>query len=644
MNPLSYFSTHFMLRYDLPIAAMALIGGFYLLRRNTTRKFLGRKPAAIVQYVLLAALAVTALLAVENYRATDYYRYDSYLNAYEFYHYYIGSKYGREVGYVDMYAASLIADAETGMKWKHQTGTIRDLSSGRHVNYKEFLDKANEYKAKFTPERWEEFKKDIVWFKAHLVQSRWSGILRDKGYNGTPVWTMLVGGLLSNTISTDNEWGMMFLALLDPLLILITFIMVVWAFGPRTAFLMIVLLGTSYVMKWWHMKGAYLRTDWAMCLVMSACLIRKNKFTAAGIVTGYAALSRIFPAIMVFGVGAKLFWDLINLMVTHIKKLHDRLEMAKRPLEVRLLFRFTVTLFICLLIWRSYTLLSGVIIPFLCLEERSAHGFFGQLVSGAGGYSPLLQVIILAAWVCIGVYWAALFCWGFWKKVLERRYAYFFLAFAATTVGLLGVSSLYWHGTDYWAQYRAKISKHNEDISTWRVGYKYIFIADFGDDFSYIEKPLKAWQPRSHSSWFNEKKTEWWTTQVYILLLTLFACMTLKDYRAYLLGFIPMFFLISPTYYYYIMLLVPLLFFAPRIEHGRYAAGMCFMYLTGMSGYWFYTMWQQNYGTYYWISFQIMVLLLYMLFLAYIENIKFAAEWRSARRAYKMDASIPDTI
>ena len=353
---------------------------------------------------------------------------------------------------------------------------------------------------------------------------------------------------------------------------------------------------------------------------------------------------RIFPAIMIFGIAAKLFWDILGLMFTQIKKLYDRLEVARRPLEVRLLFRFTVALFVFLLVWRSYALLSGVIIPFMAQEERTIGGFFSLLVSGTGGYSPLLQAVILAVWICLGVYWSVLLFWGVWTKVLQPRYLYFLIAFVITTIGLLGASVLYWHGTDYWAQYREKIGRHNEDISTWRVGYKYIFIADFGDDFSYIDKPIKAWQPRSHSSWFNEKQTEWWTTQIYVLLLTFFACMALKDYRAYILGFVPMFFLISPTYYYYIMLLVPLLFFAPRVEQGRYAAGMCFMYLTGMSGFWFYTMWQQNYGTYYWLSFQIMVMLLYMLFLAYIENIMSFADRCSSRRADKVKDTIAHTI
>ena len=630
MNLTTLYPLNTILRFYLPTAAIMLVVLYYLLRRAPVQPLLGEYRRKAAYWILTGVLAVVGLLAVFNYVATDYYRFNSYLNAYEFYHYYIGTKYAREVGYTDMYAASLIADSETGMKWKDKSGTIRDLATGRHVNHKHFLERADEYKAKFTPERWEEFKKDIVWFKGRLVDYRWNGILRDKGYNGTPVWSMLVGTFLSNRISTDNEWGMMFLALLDPLLILITFLMVVWAFGPRTALLMIVLLGTHYMMKWWHMKGAYLRTDWAMCLVMSACLVRKNKFTAAGALTGYSALARLFPAVLIIGIAAKLFWNVMDLAVAQVRSLYRRAGMHRQPFEVRMLFKVTALVFLALFFWRTSALVYGVVIPWLGGEEPGLGTFFTMLVSGTGGYSPFLQAGIFVVWVVLGLGLAALAVWGFWKKLLERRYFYFLAAFAVTTVGLLGLSHLFWHGTEYWNDYTTKITKHNTDISTWRVGYKYIFMADFGDDFSYIEKPIKSWQPRVRSEWYRDRQDEWWHTQILILLLTVFACMGLKDYRAYILGFVPLFYLISPTYYYYIMLLLPLLFFAPRIEQGRYALGLCLMYLTAMSGYWFYAVWKQDYGTYYWLSVQVLIMVLYMLVLAFMESMVFSIERRSA--------------
>ncbi|MEI8154683.1 MAG: hypothetical protein WCG92_24325, partial [Hyphomicrobiales bacterium] len=71
-------------------------------------------------------------------------------------------------------------------------------------------------RARFSDARWQEFLKDIRFFKVELGASRWPGVLDDKGYNGTPYWSMLVGGFLSERVDTANRPGMVMLALLDP--------------------------------------------------------------------------------------------------------------------------------------------------------------------------------------------------------------------------------------------------------------------------------------------------------------------------------------------------------------------------------------------------------------------------------------------
>ncbi len=649
---LRHISQNVELQFVLPIATIVVIALFYLLRRAVTQQLCGDRFFKMTRGFLVAILLAIAVLAVENYRATDYYRFETYQNAYEFYHYYIGTKYAREVGYGEMYAASLVADQETGMKWKHDSGTIRDLSTMRSINHKQVLQNADKYKRNFTPERWEEFKKDIQYFKSKLVQYRWNGVIKDKGYNGTPVWSMIVGGLFSNRFSTESKYGMTFLALLDPLLILLTFLVVMWAFGPRTAFLMIVLLGTHYMMKWWHMKGAYLRTDWAMCMVMAVCCIKKERFALAGMLTGYAMLSRIFPAVLLFGVGAKGFWHLVSLSLEELRGLLDRMEYEERPRKARITIRATAIVFIIAFVWGTYGLISGVVAPWMGAETKSIAQFFEYIRMGSGGNSVMMHLFTLTAWVGVGVIFCIVGVRALFERRMNMKYVYFFVAFALTVGSITALSLVYWRGTEntmrltqdsdsekgflynalpgYWQGYIDKIGRHNSDISTWRVGYKYIFMADFGDDFSYIEKAPKDWQPKVRSALYNEGKERWWRIQIWVLVLTLLAAAGIKDYRAYLLGFVPLFFLVAPTYYYYIMLLVPVLFFAPRIEHGPYAIGMCMMYITGMSGWLFYGLWQQNYGTYYWLSVQVMFMVLYMLFLGYIESMQYFMECRRA--------------
>src|SRR5690606_5118706 len=173
-------------------------------------------------------------------------------------------KYAPEIRYTDLYNASVIAEAEL-FGPETVPKTIRNLETGlRGYQTTKVLEDPAPVKARFTPERWEAWRRDIAWFKSKVYGSRWSGMLSDKGYNATPVWSAMTGGLLSNRIGTSNESGMQFLAALDLLLILTASAAVTWAFGLRTALFMLLLLGTHYVMHFSHMKGAFLRTDFAM--------------------------------------------------------------------------------------------------------------------------------------------------------------------------------------------------------------------------------------------------------------------------------------------------------------------------------------------------------------------------------------------
>ena len=91
------------------LSAVGVAAAYALLSRPAVRLAAGQGFVDGARGFLFAVLAASALLAVENYRATNYYRYGTYLNAYEFFHYYLGSKYQGELGSTRLYAAALIA-------------------------------------------------------------------------------------------------------------------------------------------------------------------------------------------------------------------------------------------------------------------------------------------------------------------------------------------------------------------------------------------------------------------------------------------------------------------------------------------------------------------------------------------------------
>ncbi len=611
----------------LPLAAIFIAAAGAVVARPAVKHLTGGAGNALARGFLMALLAVTGLLAVENYRATDYYRYGSYLNAYEFYHYYLGSKYAREVGYTRLYAATLIADEETGLKWSHSSKTIRDLSTGGYVNAETVLRDRDTVKAHFTPERWEEFKKDVQWFKdpKRLIASRWNTVIRDKGYNGTPVWSMVAGGILANSIPTSSPAGMMFLALLDPLLILLAMAAVVWAFGPRAALYLVILLGTHYMMKWWHMKGAFLRTDWAMCAVISVCLMKKKHHGAAGALLAWSVLSRIFPAVLLFGPGVKLLAQSLDFQAGESRPLRQKLD-ARFTGGRRRFFLAGLAVLAFLSAAAVLRLLNEAVIPWLASPD---HALSLLLLPPGGGALQLLGhawgLLTVAA---LGAVAAVSTVRGWWTGRMDRRWLRFFAGFAVAAGLLLGASAFHWRGTGLWQEYATKIGDHNRGISEWRVGYKYVFMAEWPANMSFTAKAPKEWTPRLNPASYNQNQTAWWSVQLLVLGAALLGAWFLRDHRAYVLGFAPLFFLASPTYYYHIMLLIPMLFFVERPESPPHLLGAAMMLLSGMSGYAFYGLWRQQYGTYYWLSVEVMVIALYMLVLALSEGLARLTERR----------------
>lgn len=633
---------------------------------------------AMARGMLLAVLLALAVLAAGNYFDFGKWRYGTFFNAYEFYHYYIGSKYAPEVQYTGMYEATLVADQATGMKYGDAKG-VRNLDTGRYYDTPEqVLSRSEEIKGWFSEARWEEFKRDIVFFKELLTKNRWEPMLRDKGYNATPIWTAVVGGGLSNNISTENWTGMSLLSLLDVILISAAALCVWWAFGFRAALLMIITLGTAYVMKYSHMKGAYLRTDFAMCIIISICLVKKSKYGAAGGFMAWSIASRIFPAAFLFGIGAKFFWALLPTLWRAPLARWRSAEKPHAPAAFWLLL-FSLAAAAAAMVGAALALLVAQFLPIPLEYREVAHiglGFAGFVLT---------------------LFFACSSLWGLYYTDRQRNYLRFFASLAITLAVLVVVSIGYAAATPpgfeawsakarakgdvsrpavlyakylgrYWSDYAEKIGRHNTDISPWRVGFKYLFIAQWpqkkavweqaadhvaakglratlAEVFSTtdpvwpkVSAAIKGNKPYTRSVRWNDKTTERWGFSLFewrwiiplaVLGLCFLGVLGLKDYEAFAFSFVAVFFLSASTYYYFIMMLIPLLFFSPYIDRPSRALGAIAIVISGMAGYYLYGPigWQQEFGTYYYHSLMYGLICLYMIACAYGDTLR--AAWRS---------------
>ena len=264
-------------------------------------------------------------------------RYEEYYHRHEFYHYYLGSKYSKEVGYVRLYECTAIAEIEAGRGASVRKREIRDLRVNliKPVEATYIVSDPDQCKKHFTPERWEAFKKDVDWFYRSAAGSYWEGMQKDHGYNPPPVWTMT--GKFFGSFDEAGDTYFKILACIDILFHLGCVVMFGWAFGWRAMAVATVFWGCNAPANFYWTGGAFLRMDWIFLLVASLCLARKRKFLLAGAALTWSALLRVFPGIFVIGwaiiVGFYLLDRIRDKMAGHgPKKLLDYLHPDHRRL------------------------------------------------------------------------------------------------------------------------------------------------------------------------------------------------------------------------------------------------------------------------------------------------------------------------
>ena len=189
------------------------------------------------------ALVLLVFAATAAWFEFGWLRYGKHMNPHDVYHYYIGAKYAPELGYTKLYGASLAAEADFG-SLPPSRRTIRNLDNHSYTSANLALAGRDRYTADFSDERWTQFKSDVAWFRDQVPRAKWEDMLRDKGYNGTPVWSMIAGAL-ANRVPTSSERGMTLLVTLDLALIVLMLGFIAAAFGPRVALFSLVFFGTS---------------------------------------------------------------------------------------------------------------------------------------------------------------------------------------------------------------------------------------------------------------------------------------------------------------------------------------------------------------------------------------------------------------
>src|SRR5258708_835478 len=281
-------------RFEMILAALgaALIGwGVWLAKKGTPN--LHKK----LRDWLLIAVGALGFGAYWNFGSGHF---GNYIHIWDTYHYYIGSKYFKEMSYDRLYDCVAIADAEDpSLRRRVELRKIMNLRTNFIGSTAEVLAHPEVCKDHFTPERWESLKRDLVFFRARHGVKRWEEAQTDHGFNATPVWNIVGRGLANTGPASLGE--IVTLLLLDPAFALGMMGMIWWAFGWRTLCVALLVFGTNFPSRFYWTGGAYLRWDWLFYMVGGVCLLKKDRPILGGFFLAYSTLLRIFPGFLLVG-------------------------------------------------------------------------------------------------------------------------------------------------------------------------------------------------------------------------------------------------------------------------------------------------------------------------------------------------------
>ena len=255
-----------------------------------------RRRTRLIVYLALISLTVTAGRDFSQY-ATSW-----KVRVWNVYHYYLGAKYFEELGYTDLYEATLLADREEKLYWR-RISRVRNLRTYKVEDRRTALG-SYEPAATFDRSRWEAFKTDVLALSRQMPPGAWRGVFTDRGYNGTPFWTVMGGGL-AHLAPADRPWALKLLSSLDLWLLGATFYLIWRVFGLRSAALVLLLFNLTPV-NHGRLVGGFLQFDWFCAVAISCCFYRQKRDVLAAGAMAYAALTRIFPVLFVVAVALPL--------------------------------------------------------------------------------------------------------------------------------------------------------------------------------------------------------------------------------------------------------------------------------------------------------------------------------------------------
>jgi hypothetical protein len=279
----------------IPLLTILLLGAFLLAL------FLRDRVPAVARHeaTLIGILAAVALLPHVAFVAREGF------NLNEFFHYYVGTKYFPEVGYSGLYEATVVADYEDDPSSLDPDLQVRSLRSYQMEPRPSVIARADAIRARFSPERWEAFRRDIAYFReVDGVLWKVGESLQDHGYNGSPLVTAILGGLARQPFLSSPRY-IRLAAWLDVALVVLAGVILSFWVGPGTGALFIFLWAVNPFNDAAYTGGAYLRHLHLLALLVAILAYARGRMALSGGAFAVAGLLRVFPCILIAGLAVQ---------------------------------------------------------------------------------------------------------------------------------------------------------------------------------------------------------------------------------------------------------------------------------------------------------------------------------------------------
>ncbi len=258
---------------------------------------------------LIACLAMVVIAPVVWLGFGTMHGNGSLIHPLELTHYYVGSKYFRELRYQELYRCIAAHERQQGRQSMIDRGRIRNLDDYEvHPGSWSWTPDGG-CRTEFSSDRWISFGKDVDRLRRLFRYRHFHGLVNDHGYNATPFQTLVFQQLTDQV--HPHRGSLRFLAILDLALLGLSVAMIAWAFGPLPGAVaaLLIAFGHAWEMAW--IAGSLGRFLWLAALLSGLAFLKKRRPSLGVALVVISGLLRLFPLVLLAGLGCRLFGKMI---------------------------------------------------------------------------------------------------------------------------------------------------------------------------------------------------------------------------------------------------------------------------------------------------------------------------------------------